>query len=256
MPELGDAKEKRRSNQVDEQHKLDETKPPLPEGIPQKFEYDVLPARVDLGNKLAEQLRKLQWPDSGIIKLGWLGEEIQQDLPHDKEAWPKIAGLTARLMHDLQMKHSDWTYSSLTLANAKGMQGLLNRGGVGGSALWAWAKCGGVATKIGFSRKFNAGGKIVSYHSKAPAAIFPGKAETYAVLAHNLNHTAFGDDSSKEKLRRKGMMPAPMAAESDSDTTEPESENEELPPFPGLTGGLRRLTNIKNQMTQAQHKAA
>ena len=159
LPELDDAKEKQKSSKDNEMSVLDETKPPLPEGIPSKFEYEVLPARVDVGSKLADLLRKLQWPESGIIKMGWLGEEVQQDLPHDKEAWPKIAGLTARLMHDLQMKHVDWTYSSLTLAKGKGLGGLLNRGGVGGSALWSWAKHGGVPTKIGYSCKFNDGGK-------------------------------------------------------------------------------------------------
>ena len=102
LPELDDAKGQQKSSKDDEMNMLEETKPPLPEGIPSKFEYEVLPARVDVGSKLADQLRKLQWPDSGVIMLGWLGEEVQQDLPHDKEAWPKIAGLTARLMHEVE----------------------------------------------------------------------------------------------------------------------------------------------------------
>ena len=69
----------------------------------------------------------------------------------------------------------------------------------------------------------------MSYHSKAPAAMFPGKNETYALLAHNLNHTAYGDKIAKDVLIRRGMLPAPVAAEVASDTTDPESEDEELP---------------------------
>ena len=86
---------------------------------------------------------------------------------------------------------------------------MLNRGGVGGNALWAWAKCGGVPTKIGYSRRFNSCGRIVSYHSRAPAAIFPGKTETYALLAHNLNHNVFEDKGAKEKLKMLGLLARP-----------------------------------------------
>ena len=130
------------------------------------------------------------------------------------------------------------------------MVGLLNRGGVGGSALWSWDKHGGVPTKIGYSRKFNAGGKIVSYHSKAPAAMFPGKAETFALLAHNLNHTVYGDRTAKDKLIRMGLLPAPVAAEVASDTTDPESEDEELPHPRNVRTHLGGQTNMRNQMTQ------
>ena len=50
LPELDDAKGQQKNSKDDDMNMLEETKPPLPEGMPSKFEYEVLPARVEVGS--------------------------------------------------------------------------------------------------------------------------------------------------------------------------------------------------------------
>ena len=223
--------------------------PPTAEGIPDKFEYESLPARMDLSRKLAEQMRKLNWPSTNTLEIGWISDEVKDGSVGDKEIWPKITGLTARLLYELLSKNGEWTYSTITVAKDAGLAKLLNRGGVGGNALWTWAKCGGVPTKIGYSRRFNSGGRILSYHSRAPAVLYLGKSEVFAVLVHNLNHAVYEDKVAKGKLRKMGLIPDPPTMEEASEVTDPESEDQEPshpPPAPEKTRG--QITHVK-QMT-------
>ena len=132
------------------------------------------------------------------------------------------------MLHELLSKNGEWTYSTITVAKDAGLAKLLNRGGVGGNALWTWAKRGGVPTKIGYSRRFNSGGRILSYHSRAPAVLYPGKSEVFAVLVHNLNHAVYEDKVAKSKLRKMGLIPDPPTMEDASEVTDPESEDQEV----------------------------
>ena len=104
------------------------------------------------------------------------------------------------------------------------------QGGAGGSALWSWSQTGGSPAKIGRSRKFNAHQKIVGFHSRAAAALFPGGEECYGVLAHNLSNDPFEDKEGPKKLKLMCLVPSPSKEDATSgDDTDPESEDEDHP---------------------------
>ena len=66
---------------------------------------------------------------------------------------------------------------------------------------------------MGYSRRFNVCDRIVSFHSMAPAALFPSKPAAFAVLAHNLNHDPFENKEAAGKLKKLGLLPAPVPSE-------------------------------------------
>ena len=76
LPDLDEVTMQRKSSSNTKMVGPEWSTPPPPEGIPKMFEYEILPARVGVGSKLADLLRKMRWPSSDVIKMGWQGEAV------------------------------------------------------------------------------------------------------------------------------------------------------------------------------------
>ena len=134
----------------------------------------------------------------------------------------------------------NWTYIVLTLAKDQHLKKCLVQGGAGGSAYWTWSKTGGLPSRIGHSRKFNASQKI-DFHCRTLAALFPGNEECYGVLAHNYSNEPYDSKEDLRALKQQGLAPSPSReSPSSDDDTDPETEDEDLFPGPPLLGSAGR----------------
>ena len=93
----------------------------LPKDIPEALLYGIKVARVDVGQKMAGVLRKLSWPDTGIIKIGWKAADVPFSEGLDEKEWLHVTGLAARLFHEHLTTCPEWTYSVTTCARGKGL---------------------------------------------------------------------------------------------------------------------------------------
>lgn len=202
-------------------------------GIPEDKLYGIKPARLDSSRKMVAALSKVTWPACGIIKIGWVAADLPlcKGLEEEEEERLRILGLASRLFHDHLRETPKWTYSVLTLAKNQHLKELLVQGGAGGSAYWTWSKIGFLPSRIGHSRKFNANQKIVDFHSRTLASLFPGDEECYGVLAHNFSNEPYDIKEHRAALKEMGLVPSPPADSlSSEEETDPETEGDEDPP--------------------------
>ena len=101
----------------------------------------------------------------------------------------------------------------------------------------AWSKTGGVAAKVGFSRKFNAHNRLIEFHSRTAANLHPGCEDSFAMLFHNSENVPFEQAEHRRSLKEWGLAPDPKAdnddSEDDGSTTEMEEEDTTPPPGKG-----------------------
>lgn len=176
-------------------------------------------------------LSQIKWPACGIIKIGWVAAHLPLCEGLGDEERLRILGLASRLFHDHLREAPKWTYSVLTLAKNQHLKELLVQGGAAGSAYWTWSKIGILPSRIGRSRKFNANQKIVDFHCRTLASLFPGVEECYGVLAHNFSNAPYDNKGHLAVLKKMGLVPSPpVESLSSEEETDPETEGDEDPP--------------------------
>ena len=200
-------------------------------GVPEDKLYGIKPARLDSSRKMAAALSKMEWPVCGIIKIGWVAADLPLCEGLEVEDRLRILGLASRLFHDHLREAPKWTYSVVTLAKNQHLKELLVQGGAGGSAYWTWPKNGIMLSRIGHSRKFNSNQKIVDFHCRTLASLFPGVGECYGVMAHNFSNEPYDDKEHLAALKEMGLVPSPpVESLTSEDETDPETERDEDPP--------------------------
>lgn len=50
---------------------------------------------------------------------------------------------------------------------------------------------GGLAAKVGFSRKFNSHSRLIGFHCRTAANLYPGSEGAFALLFHNYENAPF-----------------------------------------------------------------
>ena len=231
------------------------------EQIPDDKKYTSSPVTPAIGMKVMEAVSRLSWPASGRCSIGWQAADQPIAPETDPELWRKITSLAAKMLDAYLKLNPQWTYSRITAARGLQMKDLPIQGGVGGSVFWAWSKVGGVAAKVGYCRKFNAHNRLVKFHSRTAANLFPGCEDSYALLFHNFDNGPFEVAEHRRGLKSWGLAPDPITDKSDSEesSTTTEAEEEESPHHAWVSFALpppqtfTLLHGTKHASTQTTH---
>ena len=223
----------RKWNQWREEHDKKETSQKLgykSDSIPKESWYTASPVSPITSAKMAAALKSMDWTEDGTKTLGWKSAEVALAPDKEEEGWRRTTSLAARLMQGHLLRNPKWTYSNITVAKGKHMKDLLLTGGIGASVVWTWALAGGVAARVGRSSKFNAHGRLVEFHAKTAASLFPGGEEAYAMLLHNFSNAPYEDPALRRSLKDLGLAPDPKDTEetNDDDYSTTEEEDEDL----------------------------
>ena len=207
--------------------------------IPNDMLYQVTFAPAAAGRRLVELLKKVSWPEQGYHFIGWRGSEVPTSSDDTGPPWRAITTAAAKIADEYFRENPRWTYSLLSMAKGTKIEKLTTLGGVGGNLLWVWALKGGVAAKIGHSRRFNAQGRLIEYNSKTAASLRPGGEETCAVLFHNVSQEPFESEEAKKTVKELALAPEPLSEEEEYTVAEDETDASEADEdFPTRTGGV------------------
>ena len=72
--------------------------------------------QTDISTKMVDALRRVPWPENGILQFGWKNQDDSFGKDAGVDTWWHIAGLAARLFHEHLIEVPNWTYSILTCA--------------------------------------------------------------------------------------------------------------------------------------------
>ena len=94
--------------------------------------------------------------ERGLHYIGWRSSEAPTSSDPKGPLWRALTSAAGKITNEYLLSNPRWTYSSLSMAKGANIKELTMQGGVGGNLIWAWALKGGIAAKIGHSKKFNA----------------------------------------------------------------------------------------------------